>query len=336
MRQRNLRFWKELRVTAFIITVMAGLAVFWTAQGTAPQEEEQPTATLKAEAQVVNVLAIVRDKKGRLISNLNREDFQLMEDNAPQEIRYFSRETDTPLTLGILIDTSVSQQRVLGIEKEEAKKFVAQVIRPKDMAFVLKFDIEVELMQDFTSDHRRLARAIDETEIGGGGSGPLPGTIPGPGVGGTHLHDAVYLSATDLLKHEVGRRVLILLSDGEDQGSRIKQDQAIEAAQKTDLIIYSIAVIDRGFYFMRDMFFGGESVLKKYAEQTGGRLIKVDKVRDTGTAFQEIADELRTQYSLGYTPTNKNRDGSFRKIQVRVRQGDYKIQARRGYYAPSS
>ncbi|HLY63084.1 MAG TPA: VWA domain-containing protein [Terriglobia bacterium] len=296
----------------------------------------EATPTLKVSTDVVNVLAIVKDKKGRLIPDVNKEDFQVLEDNNPQEIRYFSKQTDTPLTLGILVDTSPSQTRVLSIEQEEAKSFIAQVIKPKDLSFVLHFDVEVELLQDFTSDKKMLSKAIDETVINGGGGGVLPGTFPtSASQGATHLYDAVFLAATDLLKNEVGRKVIILLTDGEDQGSKEKLQTALEAAQRSDLIIYSIEVSDRMYYPARGMFYSGDSVLKKLSDDTGGRVIEVKANRDVSRAFQEIADELRTQYLLGYTPTNTRHNGAFRKLQVKVLNQDYKIQARRGYYAPS-
>lgn len=298
-----------------------------------PQAQAGPT--LKVRTEVVNVYAIVRDKK-RLIANLNKDDFELTEGNVPQQIRYFSRETDTPLTLGIMVDTSPSQQRVLPIEQEQAKAFIRQVLRPKDLAFALHFDLEVELLQDFTSDLRLLSRAIDETVINGGGHGPLPSTYPTSSVtGATHLYDAVYLASTELLKNEIGRKVLILLTDGEDQGSKVKLNAALEVAQKADVINYSVDVVDRAFYGLRGMGFSGDSVLKKLSEETGGRVIRVERARDTAAAFQEIANELRTQYLLGYTSSNTKHDGTFRKIQVRVREGNFKVQARRGYYAPT-
>jgi VWFA-related protein len=297
-----------------------------------PPASQGPT-TLKVSTEVVNVLAIVKDKKGHLIPDLNKEDFELAEDNGPQEIRYFSKQVDTPLTLGILVDTSPSQQRVLPIEQEEAKAFIAQVIKPKDMAFVLHFDLDVELLQDFTSDKKMLSKAIDETVINGGGSGALPGTFPDSRACCTYLYDAVFLASNDLLKNEVGRKVIILLTDGEDEGSKVKLATALEAAQKSDLIIYSVEISDRMYYPVRGMFYSGDSVLKKLSEETGGRVIEVKANRDVSRAFQEIADELRTQYLLGYTPPNARHDGSFHKIQVKVRNQDYKIQARRGYYS---
>jgi VWFA-related protein len=302
----------------------------------AQKQATLPTApgTLKVTTQVVNVYAVVRTKKHRLVPNLNKEDFELQEDGVPQDIRYFSRETDTPLTLGIMIDTSPSQIQVLDAEKTEAKAFLQQVLRPKDLAFVLHFDVQVELLQDFTASLRLLDSAIDETQINGGAHGVLPSPLPtGDSGGATHLYDAVYLASHELLKNEIGRKVLILLTDGEDQGSMEKLDAALEAAQKADVIIYSIAIVDRQFYWVHDMGFSGDSVLKKLSEETGGTVIRVNRMKDTSAAFQEIADELRTQYLLGYTPTNTKADGSFRKIEVRVRHDNYKVQARRGYYA---
>jgi VWFA-related protein len=319
------------------VVCWTGLLLLAPPWGTAQEKDRTPSGpTLKVFTEVVNVYAVVQDKRKRLIPNLNKEDFEISEDKSPQEIRYFSLATDTPLTIGILVDTSPSQERVLGVEKQEAKAFLDQVLRPKDLAFVLHFDVEVELLQDFTAERRLLARAIDETVINGGGRGVLPSPLPtGDSGGATHLYDAVYLAANELMKNEVGRKVLILLTDGEDQGSRVKLNTALEAAQKTDLIIYSVAIIDRAFYWGHVIGFGGDSVLKKLSEETGGRVIEVNRAKDTAAAFQQIADELRTQYLLGYTPTNTRRDGSFRKIQVRARNGDYRVQARHGYYAPT-
>jgi len=292
-------------------------------------------STLKVSTNVVNVYAVVRDKRRHLIPNLNKDDFAVEEDRQAQDIRYFSRETDTPLTLGMLIDTSVSQTRVLSIEKQEGAAFLRQVLRPKDLAFVIHFDLEVELLQDFTSDLHFMSHALEETQINGGARGPLPGTIPSQDPGGTHLYDAVYLASNELMKNEIGRKVLILLTDGEDQGSRLKLDAALAAAQRSDVIIYSINISDRMFYQAARMSYSGDSVLKKISDETGGRVITVGKPADASAAFQQIAEELRTQYLLGYTSSNNKRDGSFRKIRVQVRNEEYKVQARRGYYAPT-
>ena len=338
----------NLRDSHLIVKMAVGISVamlgmlFLRADEPAGTADQQASAnadsveTLKVITEVVNVYSIVREKKGGLIADLKADDFQLLEDGVQQTIRYFSRETDTPLTMGILVDTSPSQVRVLGVEQEEAKRFLHQVMRPKkDLACVIHFDMEVELIQDFTDNLSYLARAIDDTVIRSPASGPLPSPVPTSSVGGTHLFDAVYLAATEMMKGQVGRKVLILLSDGVDQGSSIERDRAIEAAQKADLIIYSVDVTDPSFYWRRGGGFGGSSSLKRFSEQTGGRVIHVDRPEKTAAAFQELADELRTQYLLGYSPMNTQRDGSFRKIRVKVPRGDYKIQARHGYYAPA-
>ncbi len=325
-----------LKIMRDIISVMCILILApWFAVAQGNRELPPSGGTLKVTTEVVNVYAVVREKNGHLISDLNKDDFTLEEDQQPQVIRYFARETDTPITLGILVDTSPSQGRVLEVEKTEAEAFLREVLRPKDLTFVLHFDVDVELLQDFTADLHLLDNAIDETEINGGGV-RTPGTFPSGDAGGaTHLYDAVYLSSRELLKNEVGRKVLILLTDGEDQGSKVKLDAALEAAQKSDVIIYSIDISDRAFYSRHGMGYGGESVLHKLSDETGGRVIQANSAKDTSSAFQQITNELRTQYLLGYTPSNAKLDGTFRKIEVKIRNAaNAKVDARRGYYAP--
>ena len=327
----------RLRACQGALLLVSGVVLATSPSMMISQENPPPAQapqTLKVSSEVVNVLAIVKDKKGRLIPDLDKDDFGVTEDNVPQEIRYFSKQTDTPLTLGILVDTSPSQQRVLPLEQEQGKAFIRQVLRPKDIAFVLHFDLEVELLQDFTGDKNLLAKAIDETVINGGGGGVLPGTFPtSDRACCTYFYDAVYLASNDLLKNEVGRKVIIVLTDGEDEGSKLKLEDALAATQKSDVMIYSIDISDRMFYMRQGGFFSGDSVLRKLSDETGGRVIHVDAKHDVSQAFQQIADELRTQYLLGYVPTNTRHDGSFHKIQVKVRNQDYKIQARRGYYS---
>jgi VWFA-related protein len=301
----------------------------------ANQEKEinaLPQATLKVSTVVVNVYAIVKDKRGRLIPNLNKEDFILTEDQVPQQIAYFSHETESRLSLGIMIDTSASQQQLLATEQKHARAFIQHVLRPEDVAFVLRFDVEVELLQDFTSEQLLLARAIDNTVINEGGYRLLPAPSA-PRVGGTHLYDALYLASNELMKSNVGRKVLIMLTDGEDQGSNVTSDSALEAAEKADVIIYSVALTDDSFYWAHGLAFRGNSVLKKFSEETGGQMVEVNRARDIGAAFREIADELRAQYFIGYSPSNRLRDGSFRKIRLRTRNRNYRVRVRRGYYA---
>jgi VWFA-related protein len=301
-----------------------------------PQRQNPPPldSTLRVTTTVVNVYAIIRDNKGRLVPYLNKSDFKLTEENVPQQIGYFSRETSTPLRLGLVFDTSPSQERVLATEQREAREFVRQVLGTKDQAFLTRFDLDVELLQDFTNNQQLLARTIDETRINYAERPLLAEPSPSASVGGSHLYDAVYLASNELMKSEVGRKVLVLVTDGEDQGSKINAATALVAAEKADVIIYCVAVSDPEFYQERGMGFKGDSALRKISERTGGRLIRVNGTHNTAAAFREIATELRTEYFLGYSPLNLRHDGSFRGIRVRITSGKYKIQARRGYYSP--
>src|SRR5271165_5000109 len=296
---------------------------------------EEPLQTFTAEVNVVNLFYNVKDKHGMLIPNLTKDDFSVLEDGKPQTIKYFSAESNQPLTLGIMIDTSASQTRVLTIEQEACATFLRQVLRQKDLAFVINFDTDVNLDQDFTNNVRDLTRALNKMQINAGMGGGPPGLGGGPiptTPRGTLLYDAIYLGADEKLKNEVGRKAMIIFTDGEDQGSRLKIHDAIEAAQKADTICYVILIADRGFY--GGFGYSGDFEMRKLAEQTGGRMIEVgnkqDKLRQ---AFEQIQNELRSQYSIGYTPTNAKLDGSYRKIQIHPKNGDYKVQARQGYYA---
>jgi len=304
------------------------------------QAQDQPTETLKVNVEVVQLFFNVKDKHGALIPSLTKTDFDVFEDGKPQTVKYFKAESDLPLTLGMLIDTSGSQQRVLEMEKEVGGAFLDDTLRDKDEAFVISFDVDINLLQDFTNSKARLKRAMNESQIntGGGSCGGVPGIGGGPipcgssGPRGTALYDAVYLAAHDQLSHEVGRKAMILLTDGEDQGSRLKIKDAIEAAQKADAICYVILIADRGFYGM--LGYGGDSAMKKLTQETGGRVIEVgNKVEKLKQAFDQISQELRSQYNIGYTPTNATRDGSFRKVEIKPKQSEYKVQARSGYYA---
>jgi len=301
-------------------------------------DDQKPQETLKVNVNVVQLFFNVKDKKGTLIPNLNKADFDIAEDGKPQVIKYFTAESNLPLTLGILIDSSGSQQRVLDMEKEVGGAFLKQIIRNNDEAFVIGFDVDVDLLQDFTNDVHRLQAALNKAKIniGGGSLGPPGiggGPIPSSNPRGTLLYDAVYLSGHDMLSKETGRKAMILLTDGEDQGSQLNLKGAIEAAQKSDSIVYVLLCADRGFYGSAGIGYSGEGEMKKLTEQTGGRLINVgnnfQKLRD---AFDQIAAELRSQYNIGYTPDNTKLDGSYRKLEIKSKQG-YKIQARAGYYA---
>ena len=325
------------KARVLVLFVFAGaFALPLFAQQAAPADQDQSVETLKVRVNVVQLFFNVKDKKGALIPSQTKDDFEVFEDGKPQTIKYFTAESNLPLTLGILIDSSGSQMRVLEMEKEVGGAFLNQILRDKDEAFVIDFDVNVDLLQDFTNDVRRLKAALNKVRINtGGGGGSLPGLgggpIPTSNPRGTLLYDAVYLAAHDQLAHEVGRKAMILLTDGEDQGSQLRIKDAIEAAQKSDSICYVLLIADRGFY--GGFGYSGDSEMKKLASETGGRVIevgnKIDKLKE---GFDQIAKELRSQYNLGYTPTNSTQDGTFRKIEIRSKQS-YKIQTRSGYYA---
>ena len=285
---------------------------------TASQTPEPSPATLKVSTEVVNVLAVVRDKDDRLVPDLTREDFELSEDNHAQAMRYFSRETDTPLLLGVLMDTSASQKRVLPEERERAKAFIRQVMQPQDQGFVLRFDRKAELLQGLTSHSKLLCRAIDS----------LVETAPT-----THLFDAVK-TASEVLRKEDGRKVLVLLTDGFDTLSHTRLTTALHAAQEADAVIYCLAVSDPWTGLMPFYRLRAQITLKKLSRGTGGRVIRVGPQHEMAQAFNEVAEELRTEYLLGYTSSNGKHDGKFRRIDVRACHGTCKVQARRGYYAP--
>jgi VWFA-related protein len=303
-----------------------------------PDDSQEPAEKLKVNVNVVNILFNVKDKHGALIPNLTKDDFDLAEDGKAQTIKYFSAESNLPLTLGIMIDSSGSQRNVLDMEKEVGGAFLRQILTDKDEAYVIGFDISVDLLQDFTRDVHRLQAALNKVKIGsdfstGGIPGMGGGPVPTQNAPGTLLFDAVYLSAHDMLSKEVGRKAMIMLTDGQDEGSKLKLKDAIEAAQKADAIVYVLLCADRGGYFGSGMAYNGEFDMKKLTEATGGRVINVgnkfDKLRE---AFDQIAAELRSQYSIGYTPTNLKQDGSYRKLEIKNKQ-NYKIQSRAGYYA---
>ncbi len=299
-------------------------------------DSQEPSETLKVNVNVVQLFFNVKDKHGALIPNLTKGDFEVREDGTPETIKYFTAETNLPLTLGIMIDASGSQRNVIDMEKEVGGAFLRQILTDKDEAYVISFDISVDLLQDFTRDVHRLQAALNKAKVNvdytsGGIPGMGGGPVPQHNSPGTLLYDAVYLSAHDMLAKEVGRKAMVLLTDGQDEGSRLKIQDAIEAAQKADSIVYVLLCADRGFY--GGFGYSGESEMRKLTEQTGGRVINVgnkfDKLKE---AFDQIAAELRSQYNIGYTPTNAKLDGGYRKLEIKNKQG-YKIQARAGYYA---
>jgi VWFA-related protein len=313
------------------------------APGQDQSASQQPT--LRVDVDLVNILFTVKAKKGgQLIPNLEQNNFKIYEDGKEQKLLHFSRETDLPLTLGLLIDISASQERLIDIEKEAASAFFSSVIRKRDEAFLISFGKDTELLQDYTNSPRTLSAALRDLRGDGQtpmiGRGPIPNvnTGPVPQMGtpkGTLLFDAIYLASNEKLKSEVGRKAMILITDGDDQGSTYDRKGATEAAQRADSIIYSIYYVDRGFYAQYGMGFGGggEGDLRRMSDETGGHVFTVDKKHPLNEVFKEIQDEMRNQYSIGYESSNPNRDGSFRRIEIKVDNQDYRVQARSGYYA---
>ncbi len=329
---------------------------------------------------VVNVLATVHDKQGKIAKDLIQDDFSIDEDGRPQTIRYFAKQADLPLTLGLLVDTSGSERREIPAERRASYTFFEQVLREdKDKAFVLHFDREVELLQDITGSRKDLESALNELEAqpqlnrrgGGGQQGGQPGGQQGGqqgggyARGGTALYDAILLASGELMQKQQGRKAAILLSDGEDNGSKVSLTSAIEAAQRSDTLVYSIRFYDSsaenngfggpGFGRGRRGGLGipfpggggggggqrqgtsradGKKILQQISRETGGSYFEISSKETLDKIYAQIEDELRNQYSLGYTSDQTG--GGYRKIHVIVKEKNLTVQTREGYYAHSS
>jgi VWFA-related protein len=337
--------------------------------GSQPSQTQQPSVQptpqpkIAVEVKTVSVLATVRDKHGKTVSNLNKDDFTLTEDGHPQPIDYFARESDLPLRLGLLVDTSLSQRRVLEQERNASYSFLDHLLRPDtDQAFVIHFDREVELLQEFTPSRPKLQAALQllqtpESDSARGGGGGYPGGGSGgggrgrPRGGGTLLYDAIYLAGDEIMSKQQGRKAVIILSDGVDHGSKESLFTAIERAQRSDTVVYSILFKDdegygnpgirmggmggsgrRGGRFPQQERPDGKKVLQQISKETGGRLFEVSKKQTIEKIYADIEEELRNQYSLGYAP-DKNAGPGYHKIQLTVKQKDLVVQARDGYYS---
>ena len=345
-------------------------------------ERPQAAATLSVDVKVVTMPVTVRDKHGQIVRNLTKEDFALAEDGRPQTIKYFSQEANLPLTLGLLVDTSLSQRNVLDQERNASRSFLDQMlVQEKDKAFILHFDREVELLQDLTSSRGMLQKALDalqtpppDRERSGDDGDSRPdgqrGTHRG---GGTLLYDAVFLASDELMKKQPGRKALIILSDGVDRGSKKSLESAIEVAQRADTVVYSILFKDTqspergGGEHQRHGGMGGgwpggggggwpgggggrggrgggqrpqqearpdgKKILERISKETGGRLFEVSKKESVGEIYTSIAQELRTQYSLGYTPDKRESADGYHRITLTAKGKDLSVQTRDGYYA---
>ncbi|SRR5579883_1943339 len=291
------------------------------------QETAGDPAVFTTGIKVVNLLATVRDKKGALIRDLSKDDFQVLENGRPQSIRYFSKETDLPLTLGLLIDTSVSQQKVLDAERAASFRFLDQVLREdKDQVFILQFDFAVMLRQDFTSSRKKLEDILTQVDT------PTRRELELQQGGGTLLYDAV-IKASDLMRNQRNRKALIILSDGVDTGSEASLEAAVEAAQRADTLVYSILFSDEGYYGIFGEGHGGKAALMKLSKETGASFFEVSKKLSIDQIYGLIQDELRGQYSLGYVSDQPVRVSEFRKLQLTVKQKGLTVESRDRYWA---
>jgi Ca-activated chloride channel homolog len=299
-------------------------------QAQPPAQESDDQVEIGGE--LVNVPFSIADKKNKLIVDVKKEEVQIFEDGKPQDIFSFERLTETPITIALLVDVSGSLVEGLPFERDAATRFFEKVLRPdRDLASVLTFSKEVTLEQQLTNNVPALSKSIGRARVS-----PqvyIPGGPPpiNPQAGGTSLYDAVYLAASDVLRREAGRRVIILLTDGHDTTSSYKMEHAIERSWRSEVIIYAIGVGSPAY--------GGvnRGVLDKLCKETGGRAFEPRGYHDLDRAFEEIQSDLRTQYLLSYTPTNGASDGTFRKIEVKLSgeaRKDARVRARRGYYAP--
>jgi VWFA-related protein len=316
---------------------------------------------------VVSVLATIRDKQGKIVHDLGQDEFSIQEDGRPQSIRYFSQQSDLPLTLGLLLDTSGSQARVLDRERNASYEFFEHILREdKDKAFLIHFDREVELLQDLTSSRKDLEQALKDTErpqlnrrsSGGGGTPQGGGQGRGQGRGGlggagTTMYDAIFLAGDELLKKQQGRKAVVLLSDGVDRGSKTSISGAIESAQRADMLVYSIRFTDSEAADRSPVSFGGrggrrsgrfpqpqtqrrdnvdgKKILERISQETGGGYFEVSSKMPLDKIYDQIEEELRNQYSLGYTPDRAA--SGYHKILVAVKRKNLTVRARDGYYS---
>ena len=306
-----------------------------TSPPTNPQDQDEDV-TIKVNVNLVNVFCSARDNHGRFITNLTKDNFEIFDNKKPQDIRYFSQVKDLPLTIGLLVDVSRSQENLIQVEREAAYEFFQQVLHKKDMAFLISFGADSDLLQDLTGSPELLRAGLKELHLNGGAAPVFtPSTIPTPGgQRGTVLYEAVYLAAHDKLRQEVGRKVIILITDGVDVGSRISESEALAQAQKADAIIYSILYYDP--QYQTGFFSNGAGTLKKLSEETGGGMFEVSRKHPLRDVFAQIQEEMRSQYLISYAPSEDSSGDAYHKIEIKTKPEKLKVQARKGYYASTN
>jgi VWFA-related protein len=291
-----------------------------------PAQDEQPT--FKTEVKVVNVLATVRDKRGAFIRDLGKDDFSVLENGRPQTIRYFSRETDLPLTLGLMIDTSLSQKRVMEAERIASYSFLEHVLREKkDQVFIMQFDLSPILRQELTPSFLKLSEALQRVDV------PNINDLRSQTGGGTMLYDAMAKASREIMQKQTGRKALIVLTDGVDTGSEATLADSIESAQRADTLIYSILFSDEGYYGIFSGGADGKNVLMRMSRETGGGFFEVSKKQSLDGIFAQIQEELRSQYNIGFVSDQAVSVSEWRKLQVTAHQKGLTVQTRGRYWA---
>lgn len=356
------------KVASVFVLLLSLVALTFAQQRTRPpalDTSPDEDGVIRGGISLVDLLVSVRDKKGLIAKDLKQADFRIFEDSKEQEIRRFARETELPLTIGMVVDVSGSVADEIPDERLAARKFFDQVLRAQDQAFIIEFDSDATLLQDTTSSIDRLQQGLDELGLDGqmprprflvepaqfwqmpfpggspfpggryppggspypgGGTPPISGPRGGSGMKGTVLYDAVFLASDEVLKSLTGRKAIILITDGEDRGSMTSLSNAIETTLRADTIVYSIFV-------KRDTFgSGSEDILERISGDTGGRVFRLQK-RNLDKIFQEIEEELRSQYSISYVSSNTVEDGGYRRVDVKMTSPNYTARTRKGYFA---
>jgi VWFA-related protein len=303
---------------------ISAASFLYTATGLRAQDD----ATFKAGIKVVNVLATVRTKKGEIIRNLEKDDFSLAENGHPQTIRYFARQSDLPITIGLMVDTSMSQRRVMESERAASFRFLEQVLRDAtDQVFIMQFDMAMIMRQKLTSSFKQLNDALAYVDT------PDRQELSIPTSKGTVLYDAVVKASKEVMQEQHGRKALILLTDGVDVGSDASLMDAIEAAQRADTLVYSILFSDPGAYGFLGGGENGAGALKRISRDTGAGFFEVSKKHGIDQMFDAIQDELRSQYSIGYVSGEPVRISEWRSIQLTAKPKGLVVQARERYWA---
>ena len=317
---------KRVLIGLALVLVASGFLTAQRGQQPAPPAQApqapKPGAdqTLFIDVNLVNILFTVADRKGKFATNLKKDDFKVFEDDRVQTITNFSSDSNLPLTIALLVDTSGSIRDKLRFEEEAAIEFFYSTLqRGKDKALVISFDSGVDLLQDFTDDPEKLADKVRKIRAGGG----------------TSLYDAIYLAVNQKLAGQSGRRIVILITDGDDNSSRVSLTETLEAAQKNDVTIYAISTNSAAFFGSKEQE-RGDKTLKKFSEETGGKPFFPLKIQDLASSFLDIHDELRSQYQIGYRTSNARQDGTFRRIRIDIADKRYKARARSGYYMPKA